>query len=68
MTTFWNTKFTKRNYECTTVVAIKADELPKSYDPAVWKSNGMEVAEGIELKRLEIAYQNGERFEKYGYL
>ena len=49
-------------------VAIKADKLPAKYDPAIWQPNGMEVQEGIELKRLEISYESGERHEKYGYL
>lgn len=68
MTTYWNTKFTKRNYECTNIVAIKAETLPKGYDPAIWKANGMEVKPGIELQYLGATYQNGERFEQYGYL
>lgn len=33
MQTFWNTRFTKRDYEATNVVAIKADRLPVGYDP-----------------------------------
>lgn len=68
MTTYWNTKFTKRDPECTTVVAIKADKLPRGYDATIWKPNGMDVREGIEVQRLEIRHQNGERFEIFGYL
>jgi hypothetical protein len=68
MTTFWNTKFTKRDYECTNIVAIKADTLPKGYDANVWKANGQEVKPGIALQYLGAVYQNGERFEQYGYL
>jgi hypothetical protein len=68
MTTFWNTKFTKRDYECTNIVAIKAEKLPKGYDPEIWKANGMEVREGIELMRNDITHQGGERHERYGYL
>lgn len=68
MTTYWNTKFTKRNPECTTIVAIKANKLPKDYSADVWKPNGIEVKEGIELKRIDIIHQNGERIERFGYL
>ena len=68
MTTYWNTKFTKRDPECTNIVAIKAETLPKGYDPAVWKANGMNVKPGIELQYLCAIYQNGERVEQYGYL
>lgn len=68
MATYWNTKFTRRDPECTTIVAIKAERLPKGYDPAIWKPNGIEVVEGIDLRRLGIIHQNGERFEQYGYL
>lgn len=68
MATFWNTKFTKRDPECTTVVAVKAAKLPKQFDPAIWKPNGMEVKPGIELIRLSIEYCNGESYELYGYL
>lgn len=69
MTTFWNTAFTKRSYECTEIVAIKADELPKGYDAKVWKPNGIEVRETAGgIIRLDIIHQNGQRFERYGYL
>lgn len=67
MTTYWNTKFTTRDPECATV-AIKADRLPSGYDPAIWKTNGMDIQDGIEVRKLETIYHNGERFEKYGYL
>lgn len=68
MKTYWNTKFTKRDPECTTIVAVKADKLPKGYDPAIWRENGQEVNAGIQLQYLGATYQNGERFEQYGYL
>lgn len=68
MKTFWNTAFRKRDYECTQIIAIKSERLPKGYDPAIWKSNGMEVREGIELRRIGIVHQCGESFEQYGYL
>ena len=68
MQTYWNTKFTKRDYEATNIVAIKADRLPRGYDPAIWKPNGIEVRECIELIRLDITHENGECFERYGYL
>lgn len=68
MQTFWNTKYTKRNYECTNIVAIKAEQLPKGYDTTIWKANGLDVRTGIELQYLGAIYQNGERFEQYGYL
>lgn len=73
MTTYWNTKFTKRDYECTNIVAIKADRLPQDYDEAVWKANGMEVSPGIELQYLGARYQRDAagttlRVEEYGYL
>lgn len=68
MTTYWNTKFTKRDPECTNIVAIKGESLPSGYDPAIWKPNGMEVQEGIELMKIDAIYQNGQRFERYGYL
>ena len=68
MTTYWNTKFTKRNYECTNIVAIKAEKLPKGYDPEIWKANGFDAKPGIELQYLGAIHQNGERFEQYGYL
>lgn len=31
MKTFWNTKFTKRNYECTNIVACVATEAPAAH-------------------------------------
>lgn len=68
MITYWNTKFTKRDYECTNIVAIKAEKLPKGYDPAIWKANRIDAKPGIELQFLGVIYQNGERFEQYGYL
>jgi hypothetical protein len=68
MRTFWNTKFTKRDPECTTIVAIKAEVLPKRYDAAIWKANGQEVKAGIELQYLGATYENGQRYELYGYL
>ena len=68
MKTYWNTAFKQRDYECTNIVAIKADKLPKGYDPAIWKQNGYEVQAGIELRYLGAILSNGERFEQYGYL
>ncbi len=69
MQTFWNTKFTKRDYECTNIVAIKAKRLPNGYDPAIWKGNGHEVKETVGgLMQIDAIYQNGERFERWGYL
>lgn len=73
MKTYWNTKFTKRDYECTNIVAIKAEKLPKGYDPEIWKATGPE-ARAVTKKvcttfdYLGTVYQNGERFEQYGYL
>lgn len=68
MKTFWNTSFKKRDYECTNIVAIRAIELPKGYDPNVWKQNGYDVKSSMELQQIDIVYQSNERFERYGYL
>lgn len=68
MKTFWNTQFRQRDPECSTIVAIKANVLPKTFDPEIWRPNGLEVREGIELRRLGIFYANKERYEIYGYL
>lgn len=69
MTTFWNTNFKKRDYECTNIVAIKAEKLPKGYDPTIWKPNGFDVAPTVGgLMQIDAITQNGERFERWGYL
>lgn len=71
MTTFWNTKFSKRtrNHECTNIVAIKADTLPICYDPKLWQANGVDVEEGMDgMMRLDIIWEGGQRHERYGYL
>ncbi len=68
MTTFWNTNFKRRDYETSNLVAIKADTLPKGFDPEVWKANGKAVKETNGMMRLCIRHQNGTRFEEFGYL
>jgi hypothetical protein len=69
MATFWNTKFTKRDYECTTVVAIKAEALPKGCDPTIWKRNGHDAIPTTGgLQHLDTITQGGQRFERWGYL
>jgi hypothetical protein len=68
MKTFWNTKIKKRDPECTNVIAVKGHRLPDGYDAAIWQENGEQVKETMAISRLEAIYQNGERFEKYGYL
>lgn len=69
MQTYWNTAFTKRDYECTNIVAIKADQLPKGYDPKVWKVNGYKAQPTMGgLMHIDSITQNGERFERWGYL
>lgn len=66
MKTFWNTRFTKRDPECTNIVAIKGDRLPKGYDPEMWKDDNREAPRG--MMHLGTIHANGERFEQWGYL
>lgn len=65
MTTFVAQNF-KRNYECTNIVAIVAETLPKRFSTDVFKAE--EDADLKGLAYLGAEYQNGERCELYGYL
>lgn len=68
MNTYWNTAWTKRDYECTNIVAIKADQLPKGYDPNVWKDSACKASSLTNLMHIGSITQNGQRFEQWGYL
>lgn len=68
MKTFWNSKF-KRDYECTCILAVKADELPADYDPAVWREDAKPAKPlGPSFMRLSIIHESGKSYEIYGYL
>jgi len=56
----------KRNYECTNVVAIVADELPARFSPDVFKRD--DAADLSNLTKLYVQYENGQRCEVFGYL
>lgn len=66
MKTYRNKHFTKRDYECTNVVAIVAESVPKRLNPADWIEADASVLKG--LTKLDIVYENSERYERYGYL
>lgn len=68
MKTFRNALFSPktRNYECTNIVVIRAERLPKDYDPAVWLETDESATRGFTY--LGAIHQNGERHEQYGYL
>ena len=69
MQTFWNTRFTKRDYEATNIVAIKADRLPVGYDPTIWRADA-DISARLRspVQQIDIIHQNGECFTRLGYL
>lgn len=61
MATFKNKNFTKRNYECTNVVACVADEAPVTPDNR-WQPAAESTLNGLE----QLYVQAGVRY--YGYM
>ena len=67
MKTYRNSRFTKRDYECTNIVAIVADRLPQGYDPAIWREADDSVLKGLMQLDL-LSDKDGLSFRRYGYL
>lgn len=66
MKTYRNARFTKRDYECTNIVAIVAEKLPIRFQGGDWVEADASATKGLTF--LGAEYSNGERFELYGYL
>ncbi len=66
MAIFKNKHFVKRDYECTNVVAVVADNLPARFNAAQWIATDESALAG--LTALGTEHSNGERFELYGFL
>lgn len=66
MKTYRNKHFTKRDYECTNIVAIRSERLPNSLRHDDWEEADVSIVKG--LTRIDIIYDSGQRYERYGYL
>lgn len=66
MAVYRNRYFTKRDYECTNVVACEADERPQTPDDRWVSTTGRLQLEGLD--HLYTETQNGKTVRYYGYL